>query len=172
VDVDSETGRSSDGHRHFVDLADAEVVTEERRRTSLETRGLSLVTIAGTLVTTLAAVAAVVRNRTGYLPSALEGVALTVSVVALIGAAGFGVAANAPRRTSLVDPDSLLKVARDRWRDPEEDIDATILATHVEHLRDAQRANDVKGVLLVLGMAFLALATLGLGVATVVALYR
>ena len=121
---------------------------EDRRRTSLETRGVGVITVSGALVTLMFGVSAVVTRSTGFtVPAAVRdrlGWALLAFAVSSVVAIG----TSAPLATRIVDASRLGPELRRRWDGTADAARKTIAGTQIEDLAGLQRVNTIKSVLL------------------------
>lgn len=129
----------------FAAYVSEQLEAEEKRRTSLEARGLAVITTSGTVVTLLLALAALVTKSQDFqLPESAQPWVIT-AVVSFVAAAALGIAANAPQLYRAVDPRALELIIRERWSVPADDALKTLTATRLADLERAQKANDLKG---------------------------
>jgi hypothetical protein len=143
---------------------------EEKRRASLETRGLAIITTSGTLVTLLLALAALVTQRKDYQLPDPVGTWLTAALIAFVVAAAFAIGANAPQLYRTIDVTALKIITRSRWNSASGEALKTLTATRLEELQRAQAVNSVKAYLL-LGAAVAqgaAIGSLTMGVTIIV----
>ena len=150
----------------FAAFAVEQLAAEEGRRTSLESRGMTVITSSGTIAGLLLALAALVTDGDDFTLTGDVTPWFVAALAAFAIAALLGVAVNSPTRTSAIDPAALLEVAKQRWALPDDDARRTLLSTRVVDLTRVQRSNNVKGWLLLgatiaeaLAICFLAVAT-------------
>jgi hypothetical protein len=142
---------------------------EEKRRDSLETRGASVITVSGALVTLLFGLAAVVTGAADFqVPGAVRD-RLGWAAIAFVLAALLAVATYAPQPTRMTDPHKLADVLPDLWTRDLDHARKTATRTRLDQLAAAQRANDIKGFLLagaiaaqVIAVVLVAWAVLGI----------
>src|SRR4051794_37646015 len=104
---------------------------EEKRRASLEARGLAVITTSGTLVTLLLAFATLVTQQQGYrLPKPVV-TWVTMSLIAFVSAATLAIGSNAPQLYRVVDVTELRTVVRRRWGSSSDDALKTLTATRL-----------------------------------------
>jgi hypothetical protein len=120
-------------------LADAETA----RKTSLEGRGVGVVTSSGTLITLLLALIAVITSAKNLsLPTPAHGY-LAAAVILFAIAIGVGLAANLPFLYKEAEPDAnSLSTA---WAYTPEQAQAYLIGTRLEILSSFRHANAVKG---------------------------
>lgn len=143
---------ASDVYADYIkSLVDAEVA----RKSSLEQRGVGVVTTSGTLVTLLLAlVGAITAAKNFALPTSAHGY-LAVAVVLFAIAVGIGIFANLPFLYKEAEPtaDQISGV----WGYSVAEAEAFVIATRLTILGSYRHANAVKGWLVLLaGLAQLA----------------
>lgn len=87
-------------------FVEAELKAEDSRKTSIETREISVISTSGVLVTLLFALAAVITRQGGYSIPLVGLVAILASLVLFVAAASLGLLANAVKsydRAKLAD---------------------------------------------------------------------
>lgn len=109
---------SSDQGSQYHAFIEAQLKAEYDRRTTLEARGLAVVTSSGTLVTLVFAVGAFALGK-DYRPSRVGVVALGISLVLFIGAAVFGLLANFLRKYKVASPATVNLMLTTHWTDTE-----------------------------------------------------
>ncbi|MEU9631372.1 hypothetical protein ACFZDB_20900 [Streptomyces luteogriseus] len=126
-------------------LIDAELDVERTRKTSLEARGLAVITGSGTLVTLMLAVAALAMGKEKQAVSGWPEWILALSVLLFVLAACFGIAVNAPSRYFRIDPASLSGlITREEWGEPGHDAERELTAARLAELSDARTRNEKK----------------------------
>lgn len=130
------------------------VAAEDKRRDSIESRGRSVITVSGTLVTVLLGVAALVTNRSDFRLTAHARDLVTSGVVAFVASAVLAIATYIPRPARATEPIALLSDIRDRWANTPDAARKKTTATRVEYLRVSQRSNNWKAAILLLAMLF------------------
>ena len=151
-----------------------ELATEQTKKSSLEARGISIITTSGTLVTLLFALAAVVTKATNYkLPPSAAWV-LIVAGVLFVLAAAFGMFANSPIPYNRVEPSSLTELVDvAEWPQDGAEADRQLTHARLEELTDARARNEFKAWLVVFGLSAEVLAlVLTLVAIAVVLAYR
>jgi hypothetical protein len=122
---------------------------EDKRRASLETRGVGVITVSGTLVTLLFGISAVVtKNSTFVAPHFVKlrlGWALAFFALSSVIAIGTTI----PLATQLVDAARLDPELRQLWDGPVDHARKRITGTLVADLASAQRVNTIKSLLLI-----------------------
>jgi hypothetical protein len=118
-----------------------QLADERAKKSSLEQRGMAVISTSGTLVTiTLGFVALATRAET-YVLGAPVVVLLVLALVGLVLAAATGLVVNLPARLPVVDARELAEVARTGWND-----DPGPEAVRAEHEVLAQLLTDLRQV--------------------------
>jgi hypothetical protein len=141
-------------------------------KSSIEQRGLAVITTSGVLVSLLAALAALVIGRETRQFLGTETKTLIIcALVSFIAAAALGLAANAPRRYWGLSDEDLDRVGTpDSWRADGEEAAQVVGMQRVAELRRAKTANDRKARLLQGAIAAEVLGVAAAAAAVVVAL--
>ncbi len=150
----------------------SQLAEERARKTSLESRGVGIVTSSGALATLLFGLAAFTRGSFAQLHIPLSGAAkwaLIVAAVLFAGAAVLGVLSNAPLpyEEALVPP-LRQRVEQDEWGAPDP-IEAARRDARlaVDIIDSARKWNGLKAMFILAGIVLEALA----GIAVAVAVY-
>jgi hypothetical protein len=147
-----------------------QLAAEEKRKASLEQRGLAIVSSAGALVTLLFALGALATKAQDFVLEQEAKVLLVAAVGIFLAAAVSALATNLPTPYENVSPDAL----RDRLREsPVRDEDAArrdIALTSVKVLRDAKAKNQRKAKLLFGSLLIEVVAVAVVGVAVSIAI--
>lgn len=130
------------------DFAKDLLEAEDRRRESLESRGTSVITVSGTLVTLLLALGALVTKQKDFVLEGLARDLLTAAVVAFVVAALLAIATYAPQPTRVTDARVLSNELPEVWQWGEEHAAKRVTTTRLDQLATAQDANDLKAGLL------------------------
>lgn len=109
---------SSDQGSQYEAFVEAQLKAEYDRRTTLEARGLTVVTSSGTLVTLAVAVGAFALGQ-DYKPSTTAVTALGVSLGLFIVAALFGLIANFLRKYAVPSAATIQLMLTTHWTDSE-----------------------------------------------------
>lgn len=134
-----------------------EVDKEDARRGSLETRGLAVTSVATGLVAIVGLAQKIlpagfsVDNRPAVTTIFIGLIILAISAVS-------GALLNLPTRFSLVDPIELQQLAQSTWSNEIKESQKRIFASRALYLRQLQRANDRRGILLFIAVLGLAVA--------------
>jgi hypothetical protein len=149
----------------------ADQLTEERsRKTSLETRGIAVITTSGTLATLLFALTAGLTAASSFKLPADAKLPLLLSLVAFVIAAMTGLATNVPLIYREPTPQALAKLVDARyWTGPATIGQVRVAAAQVSVLSAARVANNLKVRLLVAaaGAELFAVAFLAWAVAAI-----
>jgi hypothetical protein len=139
--------RSGDANRSAGVIYSALVITrlteEDKRGSSLQTRGVAVVTTSGTLVTLLVALS---QFRVGgkvlpNLPAASRWL-FAIAITAFVAAAFSGLMANLPR--ALVRPhlSSLVDLIKSEWSAPASAAEKPVALARARQLQELETAND------------------------------
>ena len=139
---------------------------QEGRKSSLEQRGLAVITTAGALVTLLFGLTALstTREATFDIPGTASTF-LTVALVFFVLAALSALLTNLPRSYQGVTVDALRDAVKDRWDDTEAVASKMVALTQLKVLASAKEVNTQKGYFLIAGMVFEIIAVALVGVA-------
>jgi hypothetical protein len=143
-----------------------QIDAQEARKSSLEQRGLAVITTSGALVTLLFGLAALsTKNATTFdLPTAASTF-LTVALVFFVLAASSAIITNLPRHYQGVTVDGLRAAVKDRWDDSEAVASRMVALTQLNVLASAKDVNGQKGMALIAGMVLEIIAVALVGVA-------
>jgi hypothetical protein len=141
-----------------------ELDKENERRKSIESRGLSLASVAGAIVTLASGLQRFAGDASSTAVHGAERVVLTASMVLFAVTALLAALTNAPRGVSLVDAGALEQLAPGLWEQPADDVRKRLFASQLVYLADAQRTNDWRGRMLFAATVTLSAAVLALGV--------
>lgn len=134
--------------------------SQDSRKTSIEQRGLAVITTSGTLVTLLFAVIGLAtREAQTYSLSHDARWWLIAAVALLVGAALFGLATNIPtNRYRNVDPKELTTLIDRNWSEDAWSASGRVSRTRVGIYEAAKDANELKAKLLITAVASEAVA--------------
>jgi hypothetical protein len=153
----------------YASLVSVRLAEEEKRGSSLQARGLAVVTTSGTLVTLLFAIARFgLGSETPTKVPALSRWLLAAAAAAFVAAAVGGLLANLPR--VLVRPrlSDLAERIETRWGAPAGSAEKTVALARAYQLRELERGNDGAARAVLGGLAAEVLA-IALAAAAVVA---
>lgn len=163
---------AADGGEVYGDYIREELDRQLARKTSFETRGLSVITTAGTLVTLLFALATLStrEEQTFVLPRTAQ-IILVISVVCFLVAIAAALATNLPVAYKHVLPSELRTAVKESWDDSASVARRRVAHTRVDALESARKLNGVKAWILfgAITAEFLALVLVGIAVAVVIA---
>jgi hypothetical protein len=150
------------GFEVYADFLKEQLAAEETRKTSLEQRGLAVITSSGILATlSFGSLALVKRGDRIPLPGP-STVLLVAGAVAFLVAAVLALATNAPLRHRAVNPLALKASLREHAADAEGTALIRVTSTRLGLLASIRKGNDLKAVVFlaamvaeVLGVAFL-----------------
>ncbi len=137
---------------------------QDARKTSIEQRGLAVVTTSGTIVTLLFGLVALLTRGDNYSMPTEAVLPLSVALFCFAVAAILGVLANAPLKYLNVDLDEANFWKW--WDQSDEDAVQRIAATRLKLFKVAQDRNDWKGQVLIaaVGLEVVAVTSLALTV--------
>jgi hypothetical protein len=133
---------------------------EDARQSSIEQRGLAVITTAGVLTTALFGIATFINPKSGIgIPHAAHG-PLVVAIIMLVLSALLAIATNVPLGYETVTTEDLQGAVTDLWGENPNDAMQRVSVTHVKEIKSARSRNTTKAWLLVGAML---LESLGLG---------
>ena len=146
------------------------LASEDKRRESLESRGMSVITVSGTLVTLLLGLAALVTKRQDFvLPGTARNLVMA-AVVVFVLAALLAMATYAPQSARITDPADLARALPKVWDRGVEFARQKTTMTRLEELAAMQRANDLKARALLSAVIVQVVAVLLLAASVIVIL--
>lgn len=156
----------SSGASVYDELLKDELASEDDRKSSLEQRGLAVITTSGVLVTLLFGLAALsTKSESTFDLSGFAESALAVGLIFFVLAAIFGLRTNAPRDYEQASP-SDIKLLLDE--EPISDDDAAridVAHVRVDELTAARARNGEKADLVLWAMRFEVLAVTAVAIA-------
>jgi hypothetical protein len=143
-----------------------QLAVQDARKTSLEQRGLAVITTSGALVTLLFGLTALTTKRaaTFDIPKWAAS-CLIVALAFFVLAAVSAIFTNLPRSYQGVTADALRDAVKNRWDDTEEVASRMVALTQLKVLASAKEVNTGKGRFLIAGMVFEIFAVALVGVA-------
>ena len=129
-----------------------QVAREDARKAALESRGLTVVTSSGAIVTLLFGLAAITLNRTGYTLPHSAKLVIVGAIVAFFISALCAIVTNYPFEYDEVKPDALRTAIRENWSDPAELVEKNASLTQVNVWESARAANNKKAAWLLWGV--------------------
>jgi len=141
------------------------VTEQDARKTSIEQRGLAVITTSGTLVTILFALVALLTKAADYhLPVKARG-PVGVALIGFVVAGVLGLVTNVPLKYSNIDLSDPDKLFWDHWDSGQSDAQQRIIGTRLNILGQAQANNGRKGWALLTAMSFEVAAVIALSIA-------
>jgi hypothetical protein len=122
---------------------------QSQRKTSIEQRGLSVISTSGALVTLQFALVAVITEGESFSFAGPEKSALGVSLVLFVVASVLGLLSNQTRQYPHISSTQLeLLTAAEAWQGSSDDAARRVARAQVQMLRSARRSNGAKARLL------------------------
>jgi MFS-type transporter involved in bile tolerance (Atg22 family) len=146
------------------------VESEDARRTSLQSRASTVVSVSATLVTLLSALAAATRGSRQPSLSPSVRVFVIAAIAAFLVAGICAVLTYAPRSFVPYDVEALKARLTEHWRDPMDEALGQAVAERLQQLQDLQDGNNKRGAFLVAAVAAQVAAAGFLGAAVVLTL--
>jgi hypothetical protein len=140
---------------------------QDERKSSIESRSMSVITSAGALVGLMFALVAVITGADTFsLPSDAK-LPLAVAIILLLGCGSLAVAAMAPRSYKNATTEGLAEL-KQHWSDSELDARRRVFATKLNVFSRAQAANECKAKVLQAAIVVEVLGVAAVGVAVLV----
>ncbi|MEK6225408.1 MAG: hypothetical protein AABM40_03845 [Chloroflexota bacterium] len=140
------------GSSIYADFIEKQLAREDATQTSLEARGLSVVSTSGTLVTLLFGLGALISGVKTFVLSGEARDNLFVALVLLVMAAVAAIASNLPMFYKAVTPASMRTLVKNNWTDPQATAEEFTSETRIDILERAQTVNTLKGYAVLLAM--------------------
>lgn len=154
------------GRTLYAEYIKEQVQAQEVRKTSLEQRGLAVISTSGVLVTLLFGLTALsIKGEATFDIPDTSAVFLVAALVFFVLAALSALTTNLPRSYEGVSVDALREAAKDRWQDDEATASKKIALTRLTVLSSAKEVNTQKGIALIAAMVFEIIAVGLVGVA-------
>jgi hypothetical protein len=154
----------------FAALVTAQLTEERARKSSLESRGLTLITSSGAFATLVLALAGLITARKDF---DLDGVAracLLGAVIAFLAAGVLGVLCNAPLNYDEPKAAELKGWVKDNWKGDASAAQRAVVESDIETLTVARDKNWYKAKLLTWGISVQVVGMLGISAAAGVVL--
>ena len=165
----AETGLGTSGAIYQALVKDL-VAAEDARRTSLESRAMTVVTVSGTLVTLLLALSSAIGGKDQpAIPGTARGFVVAASAVFFV-AAVLAISTYAPRSFAPYDIPALCAELAAGWQEPADAGLRKDVTERLEQLRLLQTGNNSRGTLLILALAAQVLAIAQVAIAVAIAL--
>jgi hypothetical protein len=164
----TEPDKRGDAYSAFIkDQLDAEY----DRRAVLDARGVAVVTTSGVLITLVIAAAGFLLGK-NYLPTTPGRWLFAVGLILFVGAALFGLWANALRSYDVAKRARLEEMTTNaHWSDSEQEARRNIAASNTVTVKSLREGNDSKATILTVGLTLQLAALLCLAVAVIVELF-
>lgn len=138
---------------------------QDARKSSIEQRGIAVITTSGTLTTLLFALVALLTGTKDYkLPPGAEPWIFGALIAFVLAAVG-GISVNAPLRYWGVKIEDLQKAVTHLWQDSAADAEKRVAVTQLKELGRAKKLNTVKGYILLGAVVIEVLAVISLALA-------
>jgi hypothetical protein len=155
----------------YRDLIKEQFEREENRKSSFETRGMSIITSSGAIVTLLFGLAALATKSNSFHLTGGPKAFLAVALGLLLVAAVCGIAVNVPLRYEEGDPRSLLRLLEDRFWNGRVAVGQKRAAElELAQLARARGLNSRKGKILIAGLAFEVLGVVAVAISVLLIL--
>ena len=159
------------GRSRYATYIKEQLDAQEERKTSLEQRGLAVITTSGALVTLLFGLTALSTKgaATFDIPDTASTF-LTIALVFFVLAAVSAIFTNLPRSYQGVTVDALRGAVKNRWDDTDAEAARMVALTQLKTLAAAKRVNEQKGWALIaaMGLEIIAVALVGVAMGIVV----
>jgi putative alpha-1,2-mannosidase len=132
----------------LADFVKDQLEQEDKRRASLETRGVGVITVSGTLVTLLFGISAVVTKNAAFTAPAEVRHRLSWALLAFAVSSVIAIGTTMPLATQIVDANRLGPELQRRWDGTLDAAQKQITGTRMADLSSAQRINTIKSLLL------------------------
>jgi sirohydrochlorin ferrochelatase len=144
----------SEQGKTYATFIENELKVERDRRTTLDARGLSIVSVSGSLTTILVAVGAFASGRKDFKLPHVAIVPLFITLGAFVVAAIVGIIASAGRRYQVTTPPALAAMLTNHWQDEEVDARNFVSIQHVKTITSLRSGNRRKELLVITGTLF------------------
>lgn len=141
-------------------LIDAEVVREEKSFEGVRSRALSIVSVAGVLVTVLTGLLTIAATSKSAILSVPAHVSLAVALFAMVISTILALCINFAGKVSRVDIEKVKPLVEDDWDDL--GWDQRVAEWSLDHLKSLQTANRSSIRLLTLAIGFQVVGAMGL----------
>lgn len=162
---------AENGFTVYADFVQELLTAEEARRSSLEQRGLAVITSSGVLATLGFGSLAIAKKGDHIALSTSSAPLLVAGAIALLLAAAFALATNVPLRHRAVNLVTLKDKLREHTADEEKIGQIRVTSTRLQLLQTTRHGNDLKAVLCLVAMAseVVGIALLGATICLVIA---
>lgn len=158
----------AEGSEVYTEFIKSMLDAEDSRKSSLEQRGIGVITTSGTLVTLLFGLTAAITGAKAFTFPAAARDWLTPAAVLFVAAAAAGMAVNVPLFYGKIE------VGRTDlepvWQDDVADARAAVTAVRLARVHAGQSVNNVKAWILVIGavLELAAVAMLAVGIINII----
>lgn len=139
------SAQSADGQRPYVQYVSDQLTAEHARRLYLDSRGAGVVTVSGTFIGAVFALAAFVLGDS-YRPSVPGGLLVAVALVLLSISSALGIFATLPRSYGVPDVKSLREMASTRWNDDSREALRQVTLDKVASVEKLRAKNKQKAI--------------------------
>jgi hypothetical protein len=155
----------------YIDLVKEQLTEERARKTSIEGRGITVITTSGTIVTLLFGITTLASKATNYALPFWAAITLAAAGILFIGASVLALATNWALTYKEVDIPGLRGLQDEDWSADEGEAGKAIVDAWTDIIETARSKNGSKATVLRAAMAvqLLAFAAVGLGVILVLA---
>jgi hypothetical protein len=154
----------------YWDLVREQLTEERARKTSLEQRGVAVITSSGTLVTLLFGLTALATKAQNYTLPAQAGLFLSAAAALFVAAAVAGIATNWAFYYIEVEPDGLRGLQDENWAGDEGEAAKVVANAWTDIIEDARINNATKGRLLRTAMILEVIGLVGVMISVLVVL--
>lgn len=148
----SGNAEEDNGSAVYLDFVKELVEVEDMRGSTLESRGSTVITSSGALVTLLLGLATLVTKLEAFTLGAGVRTLLVASVAAFAAAVVLAIGISAPQRVRIVDGRSLRSELQDVWHADANFARMKTTSTRLDQLAASQGANDAKARLLLIAV--------------------
>ena len=158
----------TDGSEVYADFVKSMLDAEDSRKSSLEQRGIGVITTSGTLVTLLFGLTAAITSAKNFTLPAAARDWLTPAAILFVVAAAAGILVNVPLFYGKIEMSRA--TLEPVWGDDAPDARAAVTDVRLRRLQAAQGVNSVKAWILVAGVALelAAVAMLTVGIVHII----
>lgn len=129
----------------YAEYIKGQLARQDERKTSLERRGVNVITTSGVLVSLLFGLTTVLTGADNYqLPPGTKPWIYSALICFVLAAIG-GIVTNIPMLYSGVRPDGLKAATQNNWGDSAETANLRVASTDVNLIATAQKLNSIKG---------------------------
>jgi hypothetical protein len=134
----------SDQGKNYAAFIENELKAERDRRTAYDSRGQSLVTTSGALVTLLGGLAALVRTSTVVRLPTPALITVSIALILFVCAAACGIIAGWNRHYAVATVTTMQRMTIDHWKDEEVDARNNVARVQLRTVDTLRKANEFK----------------------------